>query len=145
MFVVQYKAAIEKCIEQLPAKEVLSLQFQIDHTLTIEQKFDVICTFTPFGGSGNVIKETDYRVNKEYCQENLIEVLDSFVLDEILTSLSQIFKDQATKVKMIIVAEKLQTGFDAPTLAIMYIDKKMKDAALVQTLGRLSRIAKVLP
>ncbi len=40
---------------------------------------------------------------------------------------------------LLIVAEKYQTGFDQPLLHTMYVDKRLKDLAAVQTLSRLNR------
>jgi type I site-specific restriction-modification system R (restriction) subunit len=94
--------------------------------LPSQLQFDIICVFTPFQTpDGQSWSETDRSVNGDYAGSNLIEK----------------FKDPSSPAKLIIVAEKLQTGFDAPVLAIMYIDKVLKNSAGVQTLGRLSRIA----
>ena len=41
--------------------------------------------------------------------------------------------------QVLIVAEKFQTGFDAPLLHTMYVDKKLEGVNAVQTLARLSR------
>ena len=41
--------------------------------------------------------------------------------------------------KVLIVANKFQTGFDEPRLAAMYVDKKLSGIAAVQTLSRLNR------
>lgn len=41
--------------------------------------------------------------------------------------------------QVMIVAEKYQTGFDAPLLHTMYVDKKLEGVAAVQTLARLNR------
>lgn len=43
--------------------------------------------------------------------------------------------------KFMIVAEKLQTGFDQPLLTAMYVDKKLQGVSAVQTLSRLNRSA----
>ena len=43
--------------------------------------------------------------------------------------------------RIIIVANKFQTGFDQPLLVAMYVDKKLSGVAAVQTLSRLNRIA----
>lgn len=43
--------------------------------------------------------------------------------------------------KFMIVAEKLQTGFDQPLLTAMYVDKKLSGVGAVQTLSRLNRSA----
>ncbi|WP_326745320.1 type I restriction endonuclease subunit R [Streptomyces sp. NBC_01760] len=42
--------------------------------------------------------------------------------------------------KVLIVANKFQTGFDEPRLMAMYVDKVLTDIATVQTLSRLNRI-----
>jgi type I restriction enzyme R subunit len=42
--------------------------------------------------------------------------------------------------KVLIVANKFQTGFDEPRLMAMYVDKKLTGVATVQTLSRLNRI-----
>jgi len=42
--------------------------------------------------------------------------------------------------KIMIVANKFQTGFDEPLLYAMYLDKKLAGVAAVQTLSRLDRI-----
>ena len=41
--------------------------------------------------------------------------------------------------KILIVANKFQTGFDEPRLMAMYVDKKLSGIAAVQTLSRLNR------
>lgn len=47
------------------------------------------------------------------------------------------FKKQ--KYRILIVANKFQTGFDQPLLHTMYVDKKLGGVATVQTLSRLNR------
>ncbi|MBS2966228.1 type I restriction endonuclease subunit R, partial [Actinocrinis puniceicyclus] len=44
-----------------------------------------------------------------------------------------------TEYRILVVAEKYQTGFDQPLLTAMYVDKPLKDVAAVQTLSRLNR------
>ncbi len=44
--------------------------------------------------------------------------------------------------KILIVANKFQTGFDQPLLHTMYVDKALGGVATVQTLSRLNRTAK---
>lgn len=42
--------------------------------------------------------------------------------------------------RVLIVANKFQTGFDEPKLQAMYVDKKLSGIATVQTLSRLNRV-----
>ena len=41
--------------------------------------------------------------------------------------------------KVMLVANKFQTGFDQPLLCAMYVDKKLSGVTAVQTLSRLNR------
>ena len=45
-----------------------------------------------------------------------------------------------TEYRILVVAEKYQTGFDQPLLTAMYVDKVLANVAAVQTLSRLNRI-----
>lgn len=48
--------------------------------------------------------------------------------------------------RVMIVANKFQTGFDQPKLCAMYLDKKIANSVeIVQTLSRLNRIARRRP
>lgn len=49
------------------------------------------------------------------------------------------FRDPADPLKFIIVTSKLLTGFDAPILQVMYLDKPMKDHNLLQAICRTNR------
>ena len=46
----------------------------------------------------------------------------------------------ADNYQVLLVANKYQTGFDQPKLCAMYVDKKLRGVAAVQTLSRLNRI-----
>ena len=43
--------------------------------------------------------------------------------------------------RILIVANKFQTGFDEPMLQTMYVDKRLDGLQCVQTLSRLNRVA----
>ena len=50
-------------------------------------------------------------------------------------------KFKADPYRILVVADKFQTGFDEPLLHTMYVDKVLSDIAAVQTLSRLNRAA----
>lgn len=50
------------------------------------------------------------------------------------------FSDPDTELKFIIVTAKLLTGFDAPVLQTMYLDKSIKDHTLLQAICRTNRL-----
>ena len=49
------------------------------------------------------------------------------------------FRDPLSPLKFVIVTSKLLTGFDAPILQCMYLDKPMKNHTLLQTICRTNR------
>lgn len=49
------------------------------------------------------------------------------------------FIKPSTQPKILIITEKLLTGFDAPILYCMYLDKPMRDHALLQAIARVNR------
>lgn len=49
------------------------------------------------------------------------------------------FKKPAEDPKILIVTDKLLTGYDAPVLYAMYLDKPMRDHVLLQALARVNR------
>jgi len=49
------------------------------------------------------------------------------------------FRDPADPLKMLIVTSKLLTGFDAPILQAMYLDKPLRDHTLLQAICRTNR------
>ena len=47
-----------------------------------------------------------------------------------------------TGVAFLIVCDMLLTGFDAPIEQVMYIDKRIRDHNLLQTIARVNRISR---
>lgn len=56
--------------------------------------------------------------------------------DEVKTK----FKKEPAKMKLLIVVDKLLTGFDAPSATYLYIDKNMQDHGLFQAICRVNRV-----
>ena len=50
------------------------------------------------------------------------------------------FVEKPAKMKLLIVVDKLLTGFDAPPATYLYIDKKMQDHGLFQAICRVNRL-----
>ena len=55
-------------------------------------------------------------------------------------SVKQLFIDQPANMKLLIVVDKLLTGFDAPACSYLYIDKTMQDHGLFQAICRTNRL-----
>jgi len=50
------------------------------------------------------------------------------------------FKDPENPLRLVFVCAMWLTGFDAPTLSTLYLDKPMKDHTLMQTIARANRV-----
>ncbi|RPI13217.1 MAG: type I restriction endonuclease subunit R [Ignavibacteriae bacterium] len=59
--------------------------------------------------------------------------------------LAELYKDPKQEFKLAIVRDMWLTGFDAPSMHTMYIDKPMRGHGLMQTIARVNRVYKDKP
>ena len=59
-----------------------------------------------------------------------------------IASIKQRVKDPADELEIVIVKDMMLTGFDAPALHTLYLDRSIKGALLMQTLARVNRTYK---
>ena len=52
----------------------------------------------------------------------------------------ELFKKQPANMRLLVVVDKLLTGFDAPSCTYLYIDKSMQDHGLFQAICRVNRL-----
>lgn len=77
--------------------------------------------------------------------ENAADVIDRPLVAELQLSpereedVRALFKKPAELPKILIVTDKLLTGYDAPVLYCMYLDKPMRDHVLLQAIARVNR------
>jgi len=64
---------------------------------------------------------------------------------QVKKDLEQRFKDPADPFKIVIVRDMWLTGFDAPCLHTMYIDKPMRGHTLMQAIARVNRVFRDKP
>lgn len=50
------------------------------------------------------------------------------------------FKNDNSNFKIAVVVDMWITGFDVPSLAVMYIDKPLQKHTLIQTISRVNRV-----
>jgi type I restriction enzyme R subunit len=60
-------------------------------------------------------------------------------------ALAQRFRDPQDPFRLVIVRDMWLTGFDAPSLATMYVDKPMRGHGLMQAIARVNRVFKDKP
>lgn len=61
-------------------------------------------------------------------------------IDDFETEVKQRFIDEPAQMQLLIVVDKLLTGFDAPAATVLYIDKPMRDHGLFQAICRVNRL-----
>lgn len=98
-----------------------AIEFYKEITRMLQERnspYKAIVAFTDKEMDGKVVKESD---------------LNGFPSAEIERRVEQ------EPYRLLIVADKFQTGYDQPLLHTMYVDKQLSDVKAVQTLSRLNR------
>ncbi|MEM2373444.1 MAG: DUF3387 domain-containing protein [Thermoproteota archaeon] len=88
----------------------------------------------------------DRYLNPEYSrvvftqdQKDNLLLKQFYISEEEENSIRKSFKAADKLPKILIVTQKLLTGFDAPILYCMYLDKPLKDHTLLQAIARVNR------
>jgi type I restriction enzyme R subunit len=68
------------------------------------------------------------------------KMLDGKEPEKFEDEVKQKFVDEPAQMKLLIVVDKLLTGFDAPSATYLYIDKSMRDHGLFQAICRVNRL-----
>ena len=82
--------------------------------------------------ASTIVMDTNNDKADEYKKWRRTRDEEAKVLDD--------FRDPANPLQIVIVTSKLLTGFDAPILQVMYLDKPMKDHTLLQAICRTNRV-----
>lgn len=106
------------------------------HAVRFKRKFDEIMremklpyeALVAFSGS---VK--DEETGEEYTEVSMNDLEGKYSIPEAL---------KLPQYRMLIVANKFQTGFDEPLMHTMFVDKRLGGTSTVQTLSRLNRTAK---
>lgn len=93
-------------------------------------------------GTGETEALARYRIYREMLAEYFDEPADRAVyrVDDYEEDVKRRFVEEPGQMRLLIVVDKLLTGFDAPPATYLYIDKKMQDHGLFQAICRVNRI-----
>ena len=83
-----------------------------------------------------------YEIYRQMLADYFDEPADKAVLriEEFEKDVKRRFIDEPGQMRLLIVVDKLLTGFDAPSATYLYIDKKMRDHGLFQAICRVNRL-----
>ncbi len=76
---------------------------------------------------------------EEYKKKIYERMLNGKKQAEFEAEVKEMFRKTPAKMKLLIVVDKLLTGFDAPSATYLYIDKSMRDHDLFQSICRVNR------
>ena len=76
---------------------------------------------------------------EEYKKKIYERMLNGKKLSEFEEEVKVKFIDEPAQMKLLIVVDKLLTGFDAPSATYLYIDKSMRNHDLFQAICRVNR------
>ena len=93
-------------------------------------------------GEGRTEKLLKYEVYRKMLADHFDEPEDSAIhkADQFEKEVKRRFVKEPGQMKLLIVVDKLLTGFDAPPATYLYIDKTMRDHGLFQAICRVNRL-----
>ena len=94
---------------------------------------------TGTGDTDNLFKYGVYRQMLADWFDELPETAQTKA-DKFELAVKKKFIDEPGQMKLLIVVDKLLTGFDAPSATYLYIDKRMQDHGLFQAICRVNRL-----
>ena len=119
---IKYKQYIDEAIELLP----------------LEDRFEAAVIMSPPDTrEGNTeVDEAKSPLVTQWWKANLGTRNESEYTKEMVAR----FADDADSLRMLIVVDKLLTGFDEPKNTVLYIDKPLKEHNLIQAIARVNRL-----
>ena len=122
--------------------------FEIFQKSSFAEKCAIITSYNP---ATRDINTEDTGENTETEKEFIYKIYTELLKDVVPTgskSKTETYEDNAknlfvkepANMRLLIVVDKLLTGFDAPTCSYLYIDKQMRDHGLFQAICRVNRL-----
>jgi type I restriction enzyme, R subunit len=124
--------------------------FEMFQHTELAGKCAIITSYTP--GAGNIKgEETGEGQTEKLLKEDIYRQMLAAHFDEpeetamhkaeqFEKEVTKRFVDEPGQMKLMIVVDKMLTGFDAPPATYLYIDKQMRDHGLFQAICRVNRI-----
>ena len=124
--------------------------FQLFQETPLKGKCAIITSYRPSAdsvareetGEGRTDRQTEYYVYRQMLADHFNEPENTAMhkADRFEREVKKLFIENPEKIKLLIVVDKLLTGFDAPPATYLYIDKNMQDHGLFQAICRVNRL-----
>ena len=124
--------------------------FQLFQETPLKEKCAVITSYRPSAavvareetGEGFTDRQVEYYTYLQMLAQHFDEPENTamYKTDRFEQEVKKSFIEKPGEMKLLIVVDKLLTGFDAPPATYLYIDKKMQDHGLFQAICRVNRL-----
>jgi type I restriction enzyme R subunit len=124
--------------------------FELFSKTHLKDRCAIVTSYTPStrdikgeeSGEGETEKLHKYEIYRKMLAEYFDEPEDKAMhrVEEFEQKVKEKFIKEPGQMKLLIVVDKLLTGFDAPPATYLYIDKHMQDHGLFQAICRVNRL-----
>lgn len=105
------------------------------------KKCAIISSYKPYAGDLRTDTVSDDEDTDTFTKYDIYnKMLDGKTVEDFEAEAKRRFINEPANMKLLIVIDKLLTGFDAPPCTYLYIDKKMQDHGLFQAICRVNRL-----
>ena len=127
--IILYKQALDKLIAADYEKEGMSKEEAL-----LEAQKASACVYSK--------SQEDDKPSEDIHKNKVREQLVEWYADDVREKdIKKQFKKRGEAPHILIVCDKLLTGFDAPAESVMYLDKPLKEHTLLQAIARTNRVA----
>jgi type I restriction enzyme R subunit len=124
--------------------------YELFNRTSLKGKVAIITSYAP--NPGDIAKEDagagqnealrQYEIYRQMLADYFDEAPDSamYKVSEFEAQVKRKFVKEPGQMRLLIVVDKLLTGFDAPSATYLYIDKQMRDHGLFQAICRVNRL-----
>ena len=126
--------------------------FQLFQKTSLKGKCAIITSYRPTvtnvtneeTGEGLTDRQVEYYTYRDMLAAHFDEPPDTAMhkVDRFEQDVKKLFIENPAEMKLLIVVDKLLTGFDAPPATYLYIDRNMQDHGLFQAICRVNRLDK---
>jgi type I restriction enzyme R subunit len=131
-------------VKRLWEEEKRELQKQINETKGLDEKADLKRILEWMRKTDMAVIVSEEAGEEEKFEKNGLDIKlhrkRMKTADENGLEMEDKFKDPKDPLQLVFVCSMWLTGFDAPTVSTLYLDKPMKDHTLMQTIARANRV-----
>jgi len=117
---------------------------------TLKGKAGIVTSYLPTvrdlvgedAGEGETVTTDQFNIYKNMLSDHFNDPSNNVInrAEEYAKAATKKFVEEPGQMKLLIVVDKLLTGFDAPSATYLYIDKQMRDHGLFQAICRVNRL-----